>query len=366
MQPAHGLQRPNRSTATCTHRPWHLAPVPTTLIVLSLHLSPVSPPSALTPPPPPQPPSPSTTSPGWSNTCPKHCAPFAPLDDRDAPSSIAMLRLLLSCQDGKVRCYDEGGDLLAVVRLRLRSLLSPPHGIRATMHVLAALKRLVPNACAHSLRLLSCSPAATSFTPRALVPLARRVALLGLTSCLPSILSYFTSLSSPPSLGPSTLASLVRPSSFRSQGDGHTQAVASLSWTSTGQLLSGSWDGTVRVWEVRRLHSSHPNPSCCFHQPLHLSSRRCVVTGFASTVPGPKRVCSLAPLSRSAPSLSHSLAPLSRSTPLLHSPAPLFCSTLLLHSRAPLPRSTPLLCPLAHPRPVLTRSARSWPRAVRS
>jgi phospholipase A-2-activating protein len=31
--------------------------------------------------------------------------------------------------------------------------------------------------------------------------------------------------------------------------EGHAKGVISLSWSSSGQLLSGSWDGTARVWE---------------------------------------------------------------------------------------------------------------------
>jgi WD40 repeat protein len=30
---------------------------------------------------------------------------------------------------------------------------------------------------------------------------------------------------------------------------GHAKGVISFSWTATGQLISGSWDGTARIWE---------------------------------------------------------------------------------------------------------------------
>ena len=153
--------------------------------------------------------------------------------------------VLLSCQDGNVRCYDENGDFLAVVRLLLRSLLfrsllSLPHGIRATTHDLAkpsrhnaaTLKRLVSTGCSPSLCLLSCSSGAPFHNP--LTTLARSFYVLVKVALRRTPRTHFTppthplllrSLSSAPfarphSLGPSMLPSmlalLVRPSSFRS------------------------------------------------------------------------------------------------------------------------------------------------------
>jgi WD40 repeat protein len=34
--------------------------------------------------------------------------------------------------------------------------------------------------------------------------------------------------------------------------DGHTERVAVVVWASDHQLFSGSWDGTVRVWDLSR------------------------------------------------------------------------------------------------------------------
>lgn len=39
--------------------------------------------------------------------------------------------------------------------------------------------------------------------------------------------------------------------------DGHTGGVISFDWTSTGQLISGSWDGTARVWDVANKKCIH-------------------------------------------------------------------------------------------------------------
>jgi WD40 repeat protein len=33
---------------------------------------------------------------------------------------------------------------------------------------------------------------------------------------------------------------------------GHTGPVTSVAWTGAGGLLSGSWDRTVRLWDIRR------------------------------------------------------------------------------------------------------------------
>ena len=32
--------------------------------------------------------------------------------------------------------------------------------------------------------------------------------------------------------------------------NGHQKGVISFSWTSDGRLISGSWDGTARVWDL--------------------------------------------------------------------------------------------------------------------
>ena len=32
--------------------------------------------------------------------------------------------------------------------------------------------------------------------------------------------------------------------------EGHTKGVISFSWTSDGLLVSGSWDGTAKIWHI--------------------------------------------------------------------------------------------------------------------
>ncbi|RYY37114.1 hypothetical protein EON62_01325 [archaeon] len=53
---------------------------------------------------------------------------------------------------------------------------------------------------------------------------------------------------------------------------GHTGGVLSLSWTADGKLLSGSWDGTARVWDVAsgtcvHVLEGHENGTCVVGLP---------------------------------------------------------------------------------------------------
>lgn len=45
---------------------------------------------------------------------------------------------------------------------------------------------------------------------------------------------------------------------------GHIKGVISFSWTSTGNLISGSWDGTARVWSFQVTGGGLPAAEICW------------------------------------------------------------------------------------------------------
>jgi phospholipase A-2-activating protein len=46
---------------------------------------------------------------------------------------------------------------------------------------------------------------------------------------------------------------------------GHNKGVISFSWTNTGNLISGSWDGTARIWEFQLSSLSNSITSNCLY-----------------------------------------------------------------------------------------------------